>query len=430
MAQATFVKPPQAPPLFVGTAESIVADTKKLIEKTRDLENRLAKEVKPEHATFENTVAKMAQDENNMSLSSHILGFYQSVSANQELRDASTEADTLLDEFGIESAMREDMYQLVEAVYQKKEALKPEEQRLLEKVREGYIRNGLKLPAGPKRDRFRDIKMKLSQLSIEFQKALNEENGGIWFTPNELNGVPEEVTEDLEKGKDENVGKLRLTFKYPHLFPVLKYATNPETRRRLLIENENKCMSNVPLFKEATVLRDEAARLLGYSTHAAFRIEDKMAKTPETVDDFLGDLRTRLTSVAQKELKVLKELKKSDLESKGQKYDGNYYIWDHRYYSRIQLERDYQVDQQKIAEYFPLQTTLARMLKIFEELMGLKFVEVKGEDRAAISPTNKGEDIVWHEDVQLFSVWNDEGEGGGFVGYLYTDLHPRLGKYA
>ena len=69
------------------------------------------------------------------------------------------------------------------------------------------------------------------------------------------------------------------------------------------------------------------------------------------------------------------------------------------------------------------------MLKIFEELLGLEFVEVVGEDRAAISPSSKGDDIFWHEDVQLFSVWDDANEGGGFVGYLYTDLHPRLGKY-
>ena len=429
MAQATFTKPPQAPPLFTGTSDSIVADTKKLIEGTRAMQDALAKDIDTSSADFKNVLFKLAQDENSSSLSSRVLGFYQAVSAKKELRDASTEADKMLDEFHIEASMREDMYELVEAVYRKKEKLEPEEQRFLEKARKGYIQNGLNLPAGPQRDRFRDIKLKLSQLAIEFQRTLNEESGGIWFTPEELDGVPEEVKEDLEKGEGENAGKLRLTFKYPHLFPTLKYATNPDTRKKLTIENENKCQGNVALFKEATVLRDEAARLLGYKTHAQFRIEDKMAKSPESVDEFLGDLRTRLTPVAEKELEVLKQLKKSDLESKGQKWDGNYYIWDHRYYSRMQLERDYQVDQQRIAEYFPLRTTLARMLKIFEQLLGLKFVEVKGEDRVAVSPTGKGEDVVWHEDVQLFSVWNDESEGNGFVGYLYTDLFPRLGKY-
>ena len=425
-----FKKPPQAPPLFTGTAESIVADTNKLIEVSRKMQDKLAKEIKPEDATFETVLLELAQDENNASLSSHILGFYQAVSGHQDLRDASTKADELLDSFSIECAMREDIYKLVDAVFQKKPQLEPELQRLLEKERKVFIRNGLNLPVGSKRDRFKEIKLRLSQLSIQFQKTLNEEKGGIWFTPEELDGVPEDVLQDLQKGEGENDGKLKLTFKYPHLFPALKYATNPETRKRVLIENENKCNSNVPLFKEAILLRDEAARLLGYPNHAAFRIEDKMAKTPKTVDDFLGDLRTRLTPLAKKEFEIMKAMKKQDLESKGKgsEYDGHYFNWDHRFYSRIQLENDYQVDQQKLAEYFPLETTLAGMLNVFEELLGLHFVEVKGEDRAAISPTGKGEDIVWHDDVQLFSVWNDESEGNGFVGYIYTDLHPRDGK--
>jgi metallopeptidase MepB len=69
------------------------------------------------------------------------------------------------------------------------------------------------------------------------------------------------------------------------------------------------------------------------------------------------------------------------------------------------------------------------MLKIFEELFGLEFVKIEGEDRKAISESGKGEDITWHPDVQMFSVWNDAGEGSGFVGYLYLDLFPRDGKY-
>ena len=57
------------------------------------------------------------------------------------------------------------------------------------------------------------------------------------------------------------------------------------------------------------------------------------------------------------------------------------------------------------------------------------FVEITGEDRAAVAPSGKGSDIVWHEDVQVFSVWDDAGEGSGFIGYLYLDLFPREGKY-
>lgn len=409
----------------------MVADTKRLIENSRKLQDQIASSVSREIASFEKVLLPLAQDENLMALESHILGFYQSVSTDAKLRNASTEAESLMDDFAIEAAMREDLFGLVDAVVKKGEKLDAESLKLLEREHKDYIRNGLGLEAGPKRDRFKEIKKRLSQISIEFQKNLNEENGGIWLTREELSGVPDDVVSGLKDGEGENEGKKRLSFKYPDLFPTLKYATNSETRKRVLIENENKCNQNIPLFKEAVVLRDEAARLLGYPDHATFRIEDKMAKTPETVNTFLGDLRSRLKSGGAEELKTLKAIKEKDLKSRTpvQESDGRYFLWDHRFYDRMLLEKDYQLDHQQIAEYFPLQVAIRGMLEIFEEIFGLVFVEIEGEERAKISQSGKGEDIVWHEDVKVFSVWDDEGEGSEFVGYLYLDLFPREGKY-
>ncbi|KAI1911702.1 metalloendopeptidase [Ophidiomyces ophidiicola] len=431
MAPSHLRTPPQAPPLFTGTPSSVVENTKRLIARSRKVQDDVVGNVTLDTATFEQVLRPLATDENVMALESHILGFYQSVSTDAKLRDASTEAEKLMDDFGIESAMREDLFKLVDAVLKKSEKLDPESKRLLEKEHKDYIRNGLGLPVGPKRDRFKEIKKRLSQISIEFQKNLNEENGGLWLTKEELNGVPDDVVSGLKKGDGDNTGKLFLTFKYPDLFPVMKYATNAEVRKQVSIANENKCNQNVPLFKEAIILRDEAARLLGYANHAAFRIEDKMAKTPETVNTFLGGLRKKLESGGLAEIEKLKLLKAEDLKSRNpsQVPDGHYFLWDHRFYDRMMLEKDYRLDHQQIAEYFPLQVTIRGMLKIFEEIFGLVFVEIEGEERNKLSETGKGDDIVWHKDVQVFSVWDDEGEGNGFVGYLYLDLFPREGKY-
>ncbi|WQF85729.1 Putative peptidase M3A/M3B catalytic domain, neurolysin/Thimet oligopeptidase, domain 2 [Colletotrichum destructivum] len=431
MVPDKYKSPPQAPPVFTGTKESIVGDAKKICDQTRALLDKLVADVPVDKATFENVMRPVAKDENESGLSTRILGFYQYVSSDAALREASTQADTIMDEFSIEVNMREDVYKLVEAIHKKKdsEGLDPESLRLLEKDYKNYVKMGLGLPAGPQRDRFKEIKKRLSQIQIEFQKNLNEENGGIWFTPEELDGVPEDVIDGLEKGTAENEGKLKLSFKYPDLFPTLKFAKNPETRRKVFIQNENKCNQNVPLFKEAIILRDEAARMLGYPDHASLRIEDKMAKTTKTVNDFLGDLRSRLTAGGAKEVEHLLELKKSDTDARGVANDGNYYLWDHKFYDRLMIEKEYSIDENKIAEYFPITSTITGMLKIFEELLGFVFVELKPEDRKALSPTGKGEDIAWHEDVIIFSVWDDASEGEGFVGYLYLDLHPRQGKY-
>lgn len=435
MAPQVFKTPPQAPPTFIGTPQSIIDDTKRLIDRSRELQDKIVADVKPENAAFNDVLSPLAHDENTMALETHIIGFYQSVSTSQDLRNSSTEAEKLLDDFSIESSMRDDVFKLVDAALKEAEQgntkLEPESQRLLEKEHKSYIRNGLGLPAGPKRDRFKEIKKRLSQLSIVFQKNLNEENGGLWFTEKELDGVPGDVVSGLEKGEGEHAGKLKMSFKYPDLFPTLKYAKIAETRKKVFVENENKLNQNVPIFKESIVLRDEAARLLGYPNHAAFKIEDKMAKTPKTVDDFLGDLRKRLTEGGAKERKALASLKEQDLKDRGleKELDGNYFLWDNRFYDTLMLTKDYSLDQQRIAEYFPLQTSIRGMLEIFETLFGLTFVEITGSDRKSISPSGKAEDITWHPDVQIFSVWDSEDQGSQFVGYLYLDLHPREGKY-
>ncbi|KAI4123914.1 MAG: hypothetical protein LQ338_005061 [Usnochroma carphineum] len=431
MASQTFKKPPQAPPLFTGTPNSVIEDTHNLIEKSRGVQDKIVADVKQSDATFKKVLLPMAQDENSIGLTGPIIGFYQAVSTDQALRNASTEAERLINDYSIESSMREDIFKLVDAALNKGEKLDPESQRLLEKEHKSFIRNGLGLPAGEKRDRFKAMKKKLSDISIMFQKNLNEENGGLWFTPEELDGTPEDVLTGFEKGEGDNAGKLKMSFKYPDLFPTLKYCKNAETRRQVFIANENKCNQNVALFREAVDLRDEAARLLGYPNHAAFKIEDKMAKTPKTVDDFLGDLRQRLTKGGAAEKKTLTELKQNDLQARGEEktFDGHYFLWDNRFYDRLMLEKDYSLDQEKLAEYFPLQTSIRGMLEIFEQLFGLVFVEIEGSDRSSISPSGKGEDITWHPDVKLYSVWDNEEEGNDFVGYLYLDLHPREGKY-
>ncbi|KAE8441568.1 hypothetical protein EG329_004687 [Mollisiaceae sp. DMI_Dod_QoI] len=435
MAPSQYKTPPQAPPLFTATKDSLVDDAKKICSTTRNLLDKLAKDIKPDQATFTEVLLPIAQDEDAAALESRVIGFYQAVSTDSELRDASSKAEEIMDEFNIEASMREDIFALVEGAWQKAQqgesGLDGEDLRLLEKERKSYIRNGLGIEKGPKRDRFKEIKKRLSQIQIEFQKNLNEENGGIWFTRKELEGVPSDVLAGFEEGTGDNEGKLRFTFKYPDLFPTLKFAQDSETRQKVFIENENKCNQNAPLFKEAIILRDEAARLLGYPDHASFRIEDKMAKTPKTVLDFLGDLKEQLAPGGKKEVAHLLGIKNEDLKARNLAHenDGNYYLWDTRFYDRMMVEKEYSIDETKIAEYFPLQSTIEGMLAIFEELMGFVFVEIGPEDRTKLSPTGKAEDISWHEDVKIFSVWDDEGEGGGFVGYLYLDLHPRPGKY-
>jgi len=168
MAPSQYRIPPQAPPLFTATKESLVEDAKKLCDSTRKLLDNIVATVKPEDATFNNVLLPMAQDEDAAQLEARLIGFYQAVSTDSELRDASSKAEEIMDEFNIEASMREDVFKLVDAAWVKegKEEgkLDGESRRLLEKERKSYVRNGLGIEKGVKRDRFKEIKKRLSQV--------------------------------------------------------------------------------------------------------------------------------------------------------------------------------------------------------------------------------------------------------------------------
>ncbi|CAM9388545.1 unnamed protein product [Chrysoparadoxa australica] len=194
-------------------------------------------------------------------------------------------------------------------------------------------------------------------------------------------------------------------------------CTNDETRRQLEYAYGRRCIdANSAILERLVALRAEQAELLGYDDHRAFVLEERMAKTPARVESFLKDLSDKLEPYSQKELKQLLALKAEERESKNLISDGKINMWDARYYWRLQEERLYQVDQQKVKEYFPLDKVTKGLLGIYEELLGLKFEEI-------LAPKKH----VWHEDVRMFSV--TDATTSRFIGQFYLDLHPREGKF-
>ena len=95
----------------------------------------------------------------------------------------------------------------------------------------------------------------------------------MWFTAEDLISLPEDMIAGLKRGKDVNKGKVKLTFTFPRRFTTLKYAKSSETRRQYYIAFENRCPANVARLKEIIVLRQEAAQLLSYDSHASLRID-------------------------------------------------------------------------------------------------------------------------------------------------------------
>jgi metallopeptidase MepB len=429
MATDNFRQPPQAPPLFTGTPASITAAAHAAIAASRAAADAIVRDVTPDTATFATVLRPLAHAQSAATRERRVLGFYQDMAVDAAVRAASAEAERRMEDHALEGTMREDVFRLVDAVFKKGEELDGEDRLYLEKRHARFLRNGLGLPAGAQRGRLKEIKERLTQLSNEFGKNLNERKGEVWFLPEELEGLPDDFVPELEKAVDgENSGKVRVDLTNPDSDKISGQATRSETRLRYSMASAQMCKDNVPIFKETMFLRDEAARLLGYPNHATFRLEAKMAKNPKIVNDFLEDLRVKLAENGKKELDRLKAWKKADLEARGETYDGRFYVWDNSYYNRKMLKEKYTADTNKIAEYFPLTSTISGMLEAFETIFSLRFVELTGKDRDRVSPTGKGEDIVWHEDVQIFSAWDSDDQGGAFLGYLYLDMYPRHGK--
>ncbi|ATY67372.1 metallopeptidase MepB [Cordyceps militaris] len=431
MAAVTQNTPPQAPPLFNHTPESITSCAEELATRAKAIIDKVVAETTVENATFENTLKPILLEDNLTDPISGVICFYHYVSPDAALREASIKAEEKLSKLAVELRMREDIFQRVNTVYQNREAagLDPEALNIVEKEHKRYSNNGLLLPAGVARDRFKEIQLELSRLTIEARNNSNSETGGIFFTAEELAGVPETAVNvsELEKGTGENEGKFKVGFKPNVSVPLMEHATRPETRRDYYIAKENKLNINTPLFRQILLLRDEAARLVGYQDHASLKISEKMAKTAENVNSFLADMRDRAAVGLEKDVSRLLEHKKAEHEARNLDYDGELYVWDVGYYERIQKEKEYSVDEQAISEYFSLWPTFNGMLDIFQKLFGLRFEELDEAARAKASPTGQAADLTWHADVNLYAVWEADAT---FMGYLYLDMHPRDHKYS
>ncbi|XP_077331996.1 thimet oligopeptidase isoform X2 [Lithobates pipiens] len=395
------------------TPEQIRLKTIELTEKTKCVYDNVGR-LDINCVTYENTLKPLADVEVEYAVERSMLDFLQHVSTNKDVRTASTEADKQLSEFDVEKSMREDVYKRLEHLKSvlPPDSLKPEAERLLERLIKLGQRNGLNL-SSELQQKIKDIKKKISTLSIDFSKNLNEDITFLPFTREELGGLPDDFLNSLEKDED---GKLKVTLKYPHYFPLMKKCFVPETRRKVELAFNSRCKEeNNKILRELVKLREEKSSLLGFETHADFILEMNMAKNSKTVASFLDELSQKLKPLGEQERAVMWELKRKECEKRGLEFDGQINAWDMRYFMNQVEETTYSVDQNLLKEYFPMEVVTSGLLNIYQELLGLTFELEKGAP-------------AWHEDVSLFSV--KDVATGQLLGKFYLDLYPREGKYS
>lgn len=267
MSQNLFKSPfPQRPPIFNATPESLHSDAQELLQHTQKVWQGILGNIVPETATFENVIKPIIQDENAKSTSIRVLRFYASTSPSEALRNASNVIAMSFTNAEVDLFSQSNMFKLVDAVASRETDLSLEARNYLDKLHRKFQQNGCGIADTFAKSRFERCQKRIKELECDCSKNFHDEKTGLWLTPEELSGVPAEFLSGLKRSQDGH--HVWVATKVPQSSPVMKHATQEETRRKMFYAVQNRMTDNVPLFRELVLLRDEAARLLGYPNHA------------------------------------------------------------------------------------------------------------------------------------------------------------------
>ena len=370
----------------------------------------------PEAPTFANTIEAMELSGEKLGRISSIFFNLNSAETNDEIQEIAQEVSPLLSEFGNDVRLNQDLFERIKVVYNQKDSLNltDEQAYLLEKKYKGFSRNGANLNEEDK-NKLREIDKQLSMLSLQFgQNVLAETNAYelIITDENDLKGLPQYAIDQAKADAEQkNHEGWLITLQAPSYIPFMQYAENRELREKLFRANGVKAYQNNEFNNEENVknivkLRHERAKILGYKTHADYVLEERMAKTPTTVLDFLNDLLTKAKPFAEKEIEELTAFAKET--------DGidTLQRWDHAYYAEKLKQKKFSLSDEELKPYFQLENVIQGAFDVATKLYGITFKEIHNIDK-------------YNDEVTTYEVLD---KNGAFLSLLYADFFPRAGK--
>ncbi|VAW11974.1 Thimet oligopeptidase [hydrothermal vent metagenome] len=356
--------------------------------------------------TFENTIYAIEAADYDVIDNLYFIDLLVNASPKESVRKAAKKAINMLESKLVDIEFDEGLYRAVKEYSKKNEKLKGEDKKLFEDMLLSYKRMGFELSAKKQKELKKNIK-KLNKLSTDFSNNINEYKDSVAITKDELAGLPENYIKGLSKDKK---GRYIVTLDYPDFFPFMKNAESAPRRKELMDKSLQKGgEKNMKLLSEILELRRQNAKLLGYDTHADFKTEVKTAKTAKKALSFVHGLMGKIRKGTVSDMSQMTELKKRFLgipNVKLEYYDILYYI------NQLQKEK-FNVDSEKVREYFPLETVKKGTFEIYSKLLSVQFQKLKGYP-------------LWHKDVELYAVKDSSGQ---IISYFLLDMHPRENKY-
>jgi len=331
----------------------------------------------------------------------------KSFHTDEVIREYASDTSTELEQFSIDNGMRKDIYNVYKHYYdnqyqEEKKVLSQEQISFIEDLMLSYKKLGLDL-SDEKYERVKEIKKENAELTSNYDLNLDNYNKDFEFNLEDVPGLTDSFVE-----KHTVDGKLKVNLKYPDFIPMMEYCKNRNIRKQLSYEFKRRAYdTNVEIAENVFKLRKEQASLFGFDHHSDYKLQDSMARSTENVNTFLDNVKSKIGSLLERDLNILRNLAKEDGVEKLES-------WDVAYYSRIYTEQTSKLNKEDLKMFFPVERTIENVFNIYQQLLGYSFVK-----------TNDYDNTLWHHEVLVYTVF----EGESIKGYFYLDLFPREGKY-
>lgn len=407
--------PHGAPPLDTVKAEHFLPAQKIGIEEAkREIE---AIKTNKSPATFQNTIEALEFAGGTLGRVMTIFSNISGAASSDALREIEGDLKVAAVKHANDISLDADLFKRVKEVYDQRDSLKlsAEQRMLLDESYKNFVRSGALLDETQK-TRLREISERMSELRTDYknntlqsvaayQKVVDDEH--------ELAGVPDRAKAAYRAAAEEAgmPGKFLIKLSPPPI-DIVAYSEN-----RALREEISRALSNVAYkgefdnsnnAMEIAKLRHETANIMGFESHAAYVLDNRMAKTPDAVNDFLAKNEKVYRPAAEEYLQKVKDY--------AQKTDGitDFKPWDMAYYGRRLKEEEFNLSMESLRPYFDLEKVLDGMRKHAENLFNIDLTEVKGKYP------------VYHDDVKVYEV--TDKKTGEMIGLFYGDYYARPGE--
>ncbi|MDD3721239.1 MAG: M3 family metallopeptidase [Lutibacter sp.] len=369
--------------------------------------------------TFENTIVMMEKSGEVLDRVFKYYGIWSANLSSPEFRKIQGEMAPILSEFGSKISQNKKLFERIKTVYENslKNPLEADQQRVIQLVYERFAMDGAELNE-EKKERYAAINKELSTLYTNFSNNIlaDEENYVVYLTKDQLSGLSESMVKAAEKAaKDKgHEGEYAITNTRSSMDPFLTYSNERALREKVWKNYYSRCdngdaYDNNENIAKILKLRKERVALLGFDNYADWRLQNRMAKTPENAMALMNAVWPSAIARVKEEV--------ADMQAVADKNKDNIVIepWDYRYYAEKVRKEKYDLDSDEVKQYLQLDKLTQALFFVADEVFNFKF-----------TPVPEGSVPVFHKDVNVWEVTNKTT--GEHIGLWYLDPFARQGK--